>query len=61
MKEFKEELKALLTKYNAYINIEQDEDDSFLRLQIRIFEVGSEISEDIDTGYRDLMINQNNL
>lgn len=52
MKEFKEELKQLLIKYNAHIFVAQDENDSFLRLQIHV----NNESEDIDAGYRDLII-----
>jgi hypothetical protein len=57
MKELKEELKTLLAKYNANIFVAQDEDDSFIRLQLQI----GEESEDIDTGYRDLIISKYNL
>jgi len=57
MKEFKQELKELLGKYNAEIFVEQEEDDSFLMLQIRI----GDDKEDIDTGYRDLIISEHNL
>ena len=57
MKEFKKELKALLEKHNATIFVEQEEDDSFLYLQLRI----GEEKQDIDTGYRDLEISPFNL
>lgn len=54
MEEFKKELKALLVKYNANIFVAKDEDDSFMRLQLQI----GEKSEDIYTGYRNLIISQ---
>lgn len=57
MEQFKKELKELLTKYNAIIFVEQDEDSSFLHLQLQI---GDKI-EDIDTGYRDLIISKDML
>ena len=57
MEKFKEELATLLKKYNALIFVEQEENDSFLMLQIRI----GNNKEDIDTGYRDLMITSKNL
>lgn len=52
MEEFKIELKALLEKHNAIITLEQQEDDSFLFLNL---EVGG-TKEIIDSGYRDLII-----
>lgn len=57
MEEFKKELKELLIKHDALIFVSQDEDDSFLYLQIQ---VGNK-TEDIDTGYRDLLINADKL
>lgn len=57
MKELKEELKALLIKYNAVIFVDQAENDSMLHLQL---EIGDQV-EVIDTGYRDLVINKYNL
>lgn len=57
MKELKKELKELLIKHNAIIFVEQDDESSFLHLQLQI---GDEI-EDIDTGYRDLIISKDNL
>lgn len=52
MKEFKKELKQLLSKYNAHIFVSQERDDSFLELQIHI----NGEYENIDSGYRDLII-----
>lgn len=57
MEEFKKELKELLAKHKANIYVEQDEDDSFLYLQLRI---GDEI-ENMDSGYRDLIISEHSL
>ena len=57
MKELKEELKALLIKYNAVIFVDQVENDSILNLQLII---GDQV-EIIDTGYRDLVISKYNL
>lgn len=54
MKEFKQELKQLLEKHNATIFVEQEENDSFLYLQLII---GDKV-ENIDSGYRDLIISE---
>jgi len=55
MKEFKEELKALLIKHDAHIYLIEDE--GFLHLQI----FANNMFETIDSGYRDLIISQDNL
>ena len=52
MNELLKELSELLKKYNATILVEQEEDDSFLYLNIY---TGDE-DFTIDTGYRDLTI-----
>lgn len=64
MEEFKKELKELLEKHNAYINVEQEENDSFLYLQLCIGTTSSDFKDEkvnIDSGYRDLQITENNL
>ena len=58
MEDFKKELKELLRKYNAFIFVRQEENDSFLYLEIN---VDDDLHEIIDSGYRDLIITQNNL
>lgn len=57
MDEFKKELKELLEKHGASIFVEQEENDSFLYLQL----IRKGIKVNIDSGYRDLSINPEDL
>ena len=61
MEELKNELKALLIKHNAFIFVEQPQEDSFLCLCLKQDVEGEIKSETIDLGYGELIINQFNL
>lgn len=64
LEQFKKELKKLLKKHNAYIYMEGYEDDSFINIGIGIHSNDSDFSneqENIDGGYRDAVINYNDL
>ena len=52
MEDLKKELKELLEKYNASIQVNTVDDDSFMRLELHL----NETFETIDAGYRDLSI-----
>lgn len=58
MKNLVEDLKEVLEKHNAEIFVEQEENESFLYLQLRI---GDDERISLDSGYRDLSINTHNL
>lgn len=57
MEKLKQELKALLEKHNAIIAIGQEENDSFMYLQL---EIGEKV-EVVDSGYKCVAITPDNL
>ena len=57
MEELINDLITVLDKHKAKIFVEQEEDDSFLYLQLH----KNDKSISIDSGYRDLEINSNSL
>lgn len=63
MEKFKKELKALLKKHNATISIGQDENDSFLYLNLELNseEDSNYQKETIDSGYKCISIQSQDL
>lgn len=57
MEDFKKELKELMLKHKVTIAVRQEENDSFLYLNIE----NQSTYKIIDSGYRDLEITPNNL